>query len=102
VEGVDQNKSSPASTYSESSAVGDSSPIHVDDSIHSSPYDDDTAMSMDDATRQTVQFQISSSSSASSLDGRLRRAAALAGTQSIEYDENGDDLPMELAEGHDN
>jgi Spc7 kinetochore protein/Knl1 RWD C-terminal domain len=101
VEGVDHIKSSPASTYSESSAVEDSSPIHVEDSIHSSSDDDDgdTAMSMDDVTGQTVQSQISSSSTASSLDGRLRRAAAVAGTRGIEYDENGDDLSMELAEG---
>jgi Spc7 kinetochore protein/Knl1 RWD C-terminal domain/MELT motif len=100
VEGVDHNKSSPASTYSESSAVGDSSPIHVEDSIHSSSDEDgDTAMSMDDATGQTVQSQISNSSTASSLDSRLRRAAAVAGTRGIEYDENGDDLSMELAEG---
>jgi Spc7 kinetochore protein/Knl1 RWD C-terminal domain len=101
VEGVDHNKPSPASTYSESSAVDDSSPIHVEDSIHSSSDDDDgdTAMSMDDVTGQTVQSQISSSSTASSLDGRLQRAAAVAGTRGIEYDENGDDLSMELAEG---
>jgi kinetochore protein Spc7/SPC105 len=99
-EGVNLNESSPASTYSGSSAVGDSSPIHVEDSIHSSSGEDgDTAMSMDDATGQTVRSEVSNSSTASSLDGRLRRAAAEAGTRGIEYDENGDDLSMELAEG---
>jgi kinetochore protein Spc7/SPC105 len=92
--------SSPASSYSGTSAVGDSSPIHVEDSIHSSTSDDgDTAMSIDDATGQTVRSEISSSSTGSSLDGRLRLAAAEAGTRGIEYDENGDDLSMELAEG---
>jgi kinetochore protein Spc7/SPC105 len=97
---VERTESSPASTYSGSSAVGDSSPVHVEDSIHSSSDEDgDTAMSMDDATGQTIRSELSSSSTASSLDDRLRRAAAEAGTRGIEYDENGDDLSMELAEG---
>jgi kinetochore protein Spc7/SPC105 len=97
---ADRNDPSPASTYSGSSAVGDSSPIHVEDSIHtSSDEDGDTAMSMDDATGQTVRSEVSSSSTGSSLDGRLQKAAAEAGTRGIDYDENGDDLSMELAEG---
>lgn len=97
---VVQNDSSPVSTYSGSSAAGDSSPINVEDSIHSSSDEDgDTAMSIDDATAETVRSELSSSSTGSSLDERLRRAAAEAGTRGIEYDENGDDLSMELANG---
>ena len=95
-----ENLSSPASTYSGSSAVGDSSPVHIEDSIHSSSDEDgDTAMSLDNATQETVRSVLSSSSTASSLDDRLRRAAAEAGTRGIEYDEKSDDLSMELAEG---
>ncbi|KAF7513821.1 hypothetical protein GJ744_007872 [Endocarpon pusillum] len=99
-EAGNENLSSPGSTYSGSSAVGDSSPVHIEDSIHSSSDEDgDAAMSMDDATQETVRSVLSSSSTASSLDDRLRRAAAEAGTRGIEYDEKGDDLSMELAEG---
>lgn len=98
--GVAAGEVSPASSHSGSSAMENSSPIHVEDSMHSSSDDDgDTAMSMDDATDQTLQSGTSSSSTGSSLDERLRRAAAEAGTRGIEYDEKSDDLSMELAEG---
>lgn len=98
--GTNRAEVSPTSSYSGSSAMGDSSPLRVEDSIHSSSDEDgDTAMSMEDATVQTVQSEISSSSTGSSLDDRLRRAAAEAGTRGIAYDENGDDLAMELADG---
>ncbi len=100
LDGADRNEASPSSSYSGSSAIGDSSPIHVEDSVHSSSDDDgDTAMSMDDTTEQTVRSVISSSSTGSSLDDRLRRAAAEAGTRGIEYDENSVDLSMELVGG---
>ena len=99
-ERADRNESSPTSTYSGSSGAGESSPVHVEDSINSSLDEDgDTTMSLDDATGQTVRSELSNSSTGSSLEGRLRRAAAEAGTLGIEYDENGDDLSMELAEG---
>lgn len=98
-EPVVQNEWSPASSRSGSSAVGDSSPIHVEDSIPSSSDEDgDTAMSMDDATGQTVRSEMSGSSTGSSLDGRLLKASMEAGTRGIDYDENGEDLSMELAE----
>jgi len=90
-----------SSPLSESSAASrNSSPVMVEDSIHSddddADDDGDTAMSMDEATSQTNGSE-STSSSQSSLDERLRRAANQAGTRGIEYDEHGDDLPMELA-----
>ncbi|NJR31248.1 hypothetical protein HC762_00390 [bacterium] len=99
-EGLDRNEASPTSTQNSSSPGGDSSPLHVEDSIYSSSDEDgDIAMNLDDATGQTVRSEVSSSSTGSSLDDRLRRAAAEAGTRGIEYDENSDDLSMELADG---
>ncbi|KAI9807861.1 MAG: hypothetical protein M1825_005167 [Sarcosagium campestre] len=67
--------------------------------------DDDggsTVMSLDDGPMTEQSFlsahsQASSGSSNSRLDAALRQAATQAGTQGIDYDENGD-LSMELAE----
>ena len=81
----------------------DSSPIRVEDSIHSdgddTDADGDTAMSVEEVTSQSMASELSGSSTQSSLDERLRRAATQAGTRGIDYDENGDDLSMELATG---
>ena len=82
----------------------ESSPIRVEDSINSDDDDDtgadgDTAMSMEGGTSQSTSSDASGSSTQSSLDARLRRAATQAGTRGIEYDENGEDLSMELATG---
>ena len=88
-----------SSPLSGSSAAGESSPIAVDDSINSdddSDNDNDTAMSIDD---MTAQSGVSMASSTGSLDERLATAANLAGTRGIEYDENGDEMSMELATG---
>ena len=57
----------------------------------------DTAMSMEDTTNTMASEATGSTDS--SLDERLRRAASQAGTRGIDYDENGDDLPMEMATG---
>lgn len=78
----------------------DSSPVRIDDSVESdsgSDEDGDTAMSMDESTSHTMGSE-DSTSSQTSLDERLHQAANHAGTRGIEYDENGDDLSMELAE----
>ena len=84
-------------------ADAESSPIRVEDSINSDGDDidaeGDTAMSVEEGTSQSVASDASGSSTQSSLDERLRRAATQAGTRGIEYDENGDDLSMELATG---
>ena len=84
-------------------ADAESSPIRVEDSINSDDGDvdaeADTAMSVEEGTSQSVASDASGSSTQSSLDERLRRAATQAGTRGIEYDENGDDLSMELATG---
>jgi kinetochore protein Spc7/SPC105 len=88
-------------------ADAESSPIRVEDSINSDDDDDDgdidtegdTAMVEEEGTSQSVASDASGSSTQSSLDERLRRAATQAGTRGIEYDENGDDLSMELATG---
>lgn len=80
-----------------------SSPIRVEEGIESSDESDtdgDTAMSMDEATSQTITSQESGSSTHSSLEERLRQAAGQAGTRGIGYDENGEEeLSMELATG---
>lgn len=78
----------------------DSSPLRVAESIDSddSDTDGDTAMSMDEGTSHTVASQHSVSSTQSSLDERLRRAANHAGTRGIDFDEHGDDLSMEIAD----
>ena len=87
------------------SSVGDAegSPVRVEDSIPSddddTDPDGDTAMSVEEGTSQSATSDASGSSTQSSLDERLRRAATQAGTRGIEYDENGDDLSMELATG---
>jgi kinetochore protein Spc7/SPC105 len=106
VEQSPESAFSSSPIHSSSVASGESSPARIEDSIHSSSDDDDdetevddgTAMSMDDATSQTVGSNHSGSST-TSLDERLRLAAGLAGTRGIEYDENGDDLPMEMVTG---
>jgi len=79
-----------------------SSPIRVEEGIESSDESDtdgDTAMSMDEATAHTVTSQESGSSTHSSLEERLRQAASQAGTRGIDYDENGEELSMELVTG---
>jgi kinetochore protein Spc7/SPC105 len=93
------------SVYS-SSPSGDiasnSSPLRVEEGIESSDESDtdgDTAMSMDEATVHSMNSEESASSSHSSLEDRLRRAADQAGTRGIDHDEHGDDLPMEMATG---
>lgn len=70
-----------------------------EDSIHSADDldDGDTAMSVEDTTNTLASDRTSSTSS--SLDERLRRAAKQAGTRGIAYDEFGDDLSMELVTG---
>ena len=81
----------------------ESSPIRVEESIHSddddTDVDGDTAMSVEEGIAHSMASDGSGSSTQSSLDERLRRAATQAGTRGIEYDENGDDLSMELATG---
>lgn len=101
---------SSSPTHGSSVASEGSSPARIEDSIHSSSDDDDddtevddgTAISMDEATSQTVGSN-QSGSSTTSLDERLRLAAGLAGTRGIEYDEaydeEGDDQPMEMVTG---
>ncbi|KAK5075976.1 hypothetical protein LTR64_008578 [Lithohypha guttulata] len=84
----------------------DSSPIRVEDSIDSeSDSDGDTAMSLDDATQDTIRSSTSLNSH-NSLDQRLRQAASLAGTTGVRHDEDNtdeeedqDDQPMEIADG---
>ncbi|KEF63247.1 uncharacterized protein A1O9_01224 [Exophiala aquamarina CBS 119918] len=79
-----------------------SSPIRVEEGIESSDESDtdgDTAMSMDETTSHTVTSQESGSSTHSSLEERLRQAASQAGTRGIDYDENGEELSMELVTG---
>jgi kinetochore protein Spc7/SPC105 len=101
----DANEEMFSSSPLGSSSVVDaeSSPIRVEDSIHSddddTDADGDTAMSVEEGTSQSMGSDASGSSTQSSLDERLRRAATQAGTRGIDYDENGDDLSMELATG---
>ena len=90
-----------SSPFSGSSAAGESSPVAVDESINSDDDsdDNDTAMSIEDITGQSGVSVGSESSTVSSLDKRLAAAANQAGTRGIAYDENGDDVSMELATG---
>ena len=77
----------------------ESSPVRIDDSAGSDTDDDtdgDTAMSMDEPTSQSLDSE-NSTSSRTSLDDRLRQAASQAGTRGIDYDEQGEDLSMEMA-----
>lgn len=83
---------------SPSGDIVESSPVRIDDGVDSdSDTDGDTAMSMDDATSHSMQSSESESSTQTSLDERLRLAASQAGTRGIDYDENGDDVSMEMA-----
>ena len=89
-------------SFSSPGDAADSSPIRVEDSIDSeSDTDGDTAMSLDEATQNSVRSS-GSSSTQTSLDERLRAATSLAGTKGIQYDENGsdddDDQSMEIAD----
>ncbi|KIW98719.1 uncharacterized protein Z519_00382 [Cladophialophora bantiana CBS 173.52] len=80
----------------------DSSPVRVEEGIESSDESDtdgDTAMSLEDGTSHTVASEDSGSSTPSSLEERLRQAADQAGTRGIEYDEHGEDFPMEMVTG---
>ncbi|EXJ78675.1 hypothetical protein A1O1_09077 [Capronia coronata CBS 617.96] len=82
--------------------IANSSPLRVEEGIESSDESDtdgDTAMSLDDGTAQTIASEDSGSSTHSSLEDRLRQAASQAGTRGIDYDEQSDDLSMELATG---
>ena len=103
----DLAQSSDDETFSSPGDGDDSSPIRVEDSIDSeSDTDGDTAMSLDEATQNTVRSS-GSSSTQTSLDERLRQAASQAGTNGIGYDEHGpgvededeDDRSMEIADG---
>ncbi|KIX93784.1 uncharacterized protein Z520_10409 [Fonsecaea multimorphosa CBS 102226] len=79
-----------------------SSPVRFEEGIESSDESDtdgDTAMSLEDATSHTVASEDSGSSTPSSLEERLRQAAEQAGTRGIDYDEHGEDFPMEMATG---
>ncbi|KAK5943090.1 hypothetical protein PMZ80_004095 [Knufia obscura] len=105
----DITSTSEDETFSSPGDEGDSSPIRVEDSIDSeSDTDGDTAMSLDEATQNTVRSS-DSSSTQTSLDERLRKAASQAGTKGIDYDEHGpgaeqnddegEDQSMEIADG---
>ena len=99
---LDASQDSPYSSSPSGDVTTNSSPMRVEEGIESSDESDtdgDTAMSMDEATVQSIASEESGSSTRSSLEGRLRLAADQAGTRGIEYDENGEDLPMELATG---
>ncbi|OAP61852.1 hypothetical protein AYL99_04055 [Fonsecaea erecta] len=79
-----------------------SSPVRFEEGIESSDESDtdgDTAMSLEDATSNTVASEDSGSSTPSSLEERLRQAAEQAGTCGIDYDEHGEDLTMEMVTG---
>ncbi|KAK2847620.1 hypothetical protein FQN49_005705, partial [Arthroderma sp. PD_2] len=66
------------------------------DSLSSGPEDESTNMSMDNATEQSLSpHSDGSTPSSSSLERSLRRAAEMAGTRGIDFDENGD-LSMEF------
>lgn len=86
-----------------SSPYEDSSPIRSDpvEAEASSDESEDTAMSLDngDATGQSIGSSSSGDSTSSSarLDEALRQAAVHAGTQGIDFDENGD-ASMEMAD----
>lgn len=89
----------PTSDDEISSSPGDgrdSSPMRIEDGVDSeSDTDGDTAMSLEESTINTVRSS-GSSSTQTSLDGRLRQAASQAGTRGIEYDEY-----LEADEGED-
>ena len=75
----------------------ESSPVRIDDSAGSDDEsEEDTGMSIDEATSQSMNSEDSEPSTQSSLDERLRQAANQAGTRGIAYDENGDES-MEMA-----
>jgi len=90
--------SAASSTASEESSP---SPNKQDEDDDSSDESEDTAMSLDngDATGQSIESADSGSSTSSSarLDEALRQAAVHAGTQGIDFDENGD-ASMEMAD----
>lgn len=99
----DNAHSSDEEAFSSPGDGGDSSPIRIEDSIDSeSDTDGDTAMSLDEATANTIRSS-DSSSTQTSLDERLRQAASQAGTRGIAYDEDGtedeEDKPIEIADG---
>ena len=98
---LDANDDSVYSSSPSGDVTTNSSPIRVEDGIESSDESDtdgDTAMSMDEATIQSTNSEESGSSTHSSLEGRLRQAADQAGTRGIDYDENGEGLPMEMVD----
>jgi len=87
----DSMHSSDDEAFSSPGDGADSSPIRVEESIDSesdSDTDGDTAMSLDEATANSIRSS-DSSSTQTSLDERLRLAASQAGTKGIDYDENG-------------
>lgn len=102
----DSMHSSDDEAFSSPGDGADSSPIRVEESIDSeSDTDGDTAMSLDEATANSIRSS-NSSSTQTSLDERLRQAASQAGTKGIKYDENGTDddgddeeQSMEIADG---
>lgn len=101
----DETEAFSSSPYSGSSvAEGDDTPIALVDDVGTSSSSDesdtegDTTMNNDNVTGQSVGSS-SSTSSSSRLDEALRQAATEAGTQGIDYDENGGDLSMEMATG---
>ncbi|EXJ65209.1 hypothetical protein A1O7_01550 [Cladophialophora yegresii CBS 114405] len=99
---LDATDESVCSSSPSGDVTTNSSPMRVEEGIESSDESDtdgDTAMSMDESTVHSTNSEESASSSHSSLDDRLRQAADQAGTRGIEHDENGDDLPMEMATG---
>lgn len=83
-----------------SSPYDDSSPIHSDTiEAEDSSESDDTSLENGDRTAQSIGSGSSGDSTSSSarLDEALRQAAVHAGTQGIEFDENGD-ASMEMVE----
>ncbi|KAJ9633490.1 hypothetical protein H2204_006873 [Knufia peltigerae] len=100
---LDESQDDVFSSSPSGDVTTNSSPMRVEDGIESSDDSDtdgDTAMSMDDETSHTVNSQDSGSSTHSSLEERLRQAAAQAGTPGIDYDEQDEeDMSMEMATG---
>jgi kinetochore protein Spc7/SPC105 len=103
IEDASEEKLSSSPFGGSSILDAESSPTRVEESINSddddTDADGDTAMGVEEGTSQSMASDGSGSSTQSSLDERLRRAATQAGTRGIEYDENGDDLSMEFATG---